>query len=81
MLAHGPANAIAFTVPPAELGDSYSLVPASFRTGDPPPAGRNEMLVAIGALGARAHSFRQIIGRDVPVRRREKGATTDRKQL
>ena len=47
MLAGGPANAIAFTIPPAGLGDSYSLVPAKFRTGNPPPAGRDEMLLAI----------------------------------
>ncbi len=47
MLTGGPANAIAFTIPPAGLGDSYSLVPAGFRTGNPPPAGRDEMLLAI----------------------------------
>jgi FG-GAP-like repeat len=47
MLTGGPANAIAFTIPPAGLGDSYSLVPASFRAGAPPPAGRNEFLLAI----------------------------------
>jgi FG-GAP-like repeat len=47
MLTGGSAHAIAFTIPPAGLGDSYSLVPASFRAGDPPPAGRNEMLLAI----------------------------------
>ena len=47
MLAGGPANAIAFTVPLAGLGDSYSFVPATFRTGDPPPAGRDEMVLAI----------------------------------
>ena len=47
MLAGGPANAIAFTIPPAALGDSYRLVPAGFRTGDPPPAARDEMLLAI----------------------------------
>jgi hypothetical protein len=47
MLGGGPANAIAFTITPAGLGDSYSLVPAGFRTGDPPPSGRDEFLVAI----------------------------------
>ena len=40
--ADGPPNAVGFTITPAGLGDSYSLVPASFRTGDPPPAGRDE---------------------------------------
>ena len=33
------AGAIAFTVDPATLGDTYSLVPAGFRAGSPPPAG------------------------------------------
>ena len=47
MLAGGPANAIAFTVPLAGVGDSYSFVSATFRTGDPPPAGRDEMVLAI----------------------------------
>jgi hypothetical protein len=51
MLAGGPANAIAFTIPPAGLGDSYSLVPAGFRTGNPPPAGRDEFLLAIDSPG------------------------------
>src|SRR5262245_50275475 len=47
MLAGNAATAIAFTIPPAGLGDSYSLVPAMFRTGNPPPAGRDNMLLAI----------------------------------
>ena len=47
MLTGGPANAIAFTIPIAGLGNSYSLVPAGFRTGNPPPAGRNDFLLAI----------------------------------
>ena len=47
MLTGGPANAISFLIPPAGLGDSYSLVAAGFRTGSPPPAGRDEMLLAI----------------------------------
>ena len=38
---------IAFTVPLAGVGDSYSFVPATFRTGNPPPAGRDEMLLAV----------------------------------
>jgi hypothetical protein len=33
MLAGGAANTIAFNITPAGLGDSYSLVPAGFRTG------------------------------------------------
>jgi hypothetical protein len=47
MLTGGPANAIGFTVPLAGVGDSYSFVPANFRTGDPPPAGRDEMVLAV----------------------------------
>ena len=45
MLTGGAANAIAFNIPPAGLGDSYSLVPAGFRTGNPPPVGRDEFLI------------------------------------
>jgi hypothetical protein len=42
-------TAVAFTVPLAGVGDSYSFVPATFRTGSPPPAGRDEMLLAVDA--------------------------------
>lgn len=38
---------VAFTITPAGLGDSYSLVPATFRTGTPPQAGTDEYLLAI----------------------------------
>jgi hypothetical protein len=48
MIAGGPANAIGFTIDPIGLGDSFSLVAASFRTGNPPPGGRQEFLLAIG---------------------------------
>jgi FG-GAP-like repeat len=47
MLAGGPTHAIPFTITPTGLGDSYSLVPASFRAGAPPPNGRDEFLLAI----------------------------------
>ena len=47
MLSGGPANAIGFTIPLAGVGDSYSLVAANFRTGTAPPAGRDEMLLAV----------------------------------
>ena len=46
MLTGGPANAIGFTLGLAGVGDSYSFVAANFRT-DPPPAGRDEMVLAI----------------------------------
>ena len=45
--AGGPHDAIGFTIDAATLGDAYSLVPASFRTGSAPPAGRDEFLLAI----------------------------------
>jgi hypothetical protein len=47
MLSGGSNHAIGFTIDAATLGDAYSLVPASFRTGNPPPAGRDEFLFAI----------------------------------
>src|SRR5438105_3744165 len=47
MLTGGPANAIGFSITPATLGDSYSLVASTFRTGTAPPAGENEFLLAI----------------------------------
>ena len=40
-------GAVAFTVLPAGLGDSYSLVPATFRAGSAPPVGRPEYFMAI----------------------------------
>jgi len=49
MISGGPANAIGFTIGLAGLGDSYSLVPASFRAGSAPPAGEHEFLLAAGA--------------------------------
>jgi Kelch motif len=47
MLAGGPANAIAFSLTPADVGLSYSFLAANQRNGDPPPAGRNAMVLAI----------------------------------
>ena len=49
VLAGGPANAIGFTLGLAGVGDSYSFVAANLRTGDPPPAGRDEMVLAVDA--------------------------------
>jgi hypothetical protein len=62
MLGGGPANAIGFTIPPAGLGDSYSLVAAGFRTGDPPPAGRDEFLVAIDSPASGGVTLTQVHG-------------------
>ena len=49
MLSGGPANAIGFTLGLAGVGDSYSFVAANFRTGNPPPTGRDEMVLAVDA--------------------------------
>jgi len=40
-------TAVAFSITPANLGDSYSLVPATFRVGLAPTAGTPEYLLAI----------------------------------
>ena len=40
-------GAVAFTVLPAGLGDSYSLVPATFRAGSAPPVGTPEYFMAV----------------------------------
>ena len=49
MVNGGSANAIGFSILPANLGDQYSLVPASFRTGDPPPAGQPEWFMDVNS--------------------------------
>ena len=41
------ANAIAFSITAADIGAAYSLVPATFRTGLPPPAGTPEYFLAV----------------------------------
>ena len=48
MVNGGSANAIAFSILPADLGDQYSLVPATFRTGAP-PAGQPEWFMSINS--------------------------------
>jgi hypothetical protein len=63
MLTGGPANAIGFTVPLAGVGDSYSFVAANFRTGDPPPAGRDEMLLAIDSPATGGVTLTQVHAR------------------
>ena len=62
MLTGGSANAIAFTIPPAGLGDSYSLVPATFRTGTAPPAGEDEFLLAIDSPATGGITLTQVKG-------------------
>jgi N-acetylneuraminic acid mutarotase len=63
MLTAGPANAIAFTVPLAGVGDSYSFVGATFRTGDPPPTGRDEMFLAIDSPSTGGVTLTQVHAR------------------
>jgi len=62
MLAGGPAHTIAFNIPPAGLGDSYSLVPAGFRTGNPPPAGRDEFLLSVDSPASGGVTLTQVHG-------------------
>jgi hypothetical protein len=52
MINGGPANTIAFSILPADLGDQYSLLPATFRTGDAPPAGQPEWVMDINSSAA-----------------------------
>jgi len=63
MLAGGPANAIGFTLSATDVGASYSFVAASFRTGNPPPAGRNEMVLAIDSPNNGGVTLTQIHAR------------------
>jgi hypothetical protein len=49
MINGGSANTIAFSILPADLGDQYSLLPATFRTGDAPPAGQPEWFMNINS--------------------------------
>ncbi len=53
---------IAFTIPVAGLGASYSLVPATFRTGDPPPTGRDDFLLAIDSPASNPTTLTQVKG-------------------
>ena len=62
MLTGGPANAIAFTIPIAGFPNGYSLVPATFRTGDPPPAGRDEIILAIDSPANENTPLTQVHG-------------------
>jgi hypothetical protein len=47
MIGGGPTHAVGFTIDVTGLGDSYRLVPASFRTGNPLPTGEKEFLLAV----------------------------------
>src|SRR3954462_14133484 len=62
MLSGGPANTIAFTIPPVGLGPSYSLLPANFRNGSAPPIGEDEFLLAIDSSFNHAVAVTQVKG-------------------
>ena len=49
MVNGGSSNSIGFEIAPADLGDQYSLVPATFRTGTPPPAGQPEWFMDVNS--------------------------------
>src|SRR5581483_1002406 len=52
-----------FTVPLAGVGDSYSFVAANFRTGFPPPTGRDEMVLAVDSPASDGVSLTQVHAR------------------
>src|ERR1043166_1858323 len=62
MLTGGAANAVAFNIPPAGLGDSYSLVAAAFRTGDSPAVGRDEFLLSVDSPATGGVTLTQVHG-------------------
>jgi hypothetical protein len=62
MLTGGPAHTIAFNITPAGLGDSYSLVPAGFRTGNSPPVGRDEFLLSVDSPATGGVTLTQVHG-------------------
>jgi len=68
MIAGMSANAIAITIPPAGLGDSYSLVGATFRTGSAPPAGEDEFFLAIDSPSSGGVTLTQVKGWKYPRR-------------
>ena len=64
MLGGGPANAIGFTVGLAGVGDSYSFVAATQNTtNNPPPTGRDEMVLAIDSPASGGVTLTQVHGR------------------
>ena len=67
MLTGGPANAIGFTLSAADVGASYSFVSATFKAGDPPPTGRNEMVLAIDSPNTGGQTLTQVHARSFHV--------------
>jgi hypothetical protein len=62
MLSGGPTHAIGFSIPIAGLGDSYSLVAATFRTGTAPPAGEDEFILAVDSPASNPTTLTQVKG-------------------
>lgn len=60
MINGGPANTVAFSVDAANAGDTYSLVPATFRTGSPPPAGRDEFFLSVDSPASSGVTLTQV---------------------
>jgi len=63
MLNGNPANAIGFTLSAADVGASYSFVSATFKAGDPPPTGRDEMVLAIDSPSSGGVTLTQVHAR------------------
>jgi N-acetylneuraminic acid mutarotase len=63
MLTGGPANAIGFTLSATDVGASYSFVSATFKAGDPPPTGRDEMVLAIDSPSTGGVTVTQVHAR------------------
>jgi hypothetical protein len=54
------AGAVAFTITAANIGDAYSLVAATFRTGSPPPVGTPEYFLAVDSPASAGVSLTQV---------------------
>src|SRR4029077_1851011 len=64
MLTGGPAHAIGFTLSATDVGASYSFVAATAKPiGDPAPAGRNEMVLAIDSPASGGVTLTQVHAR------------------
>src|SRR5205823_13065122 len=59
----GSTHAIGYTLSAADVGDSYSFVASTFRTGLPPPAGRNAFVLAIDSPASGGVTLTHIHGR------------------
>jgi hypothetical protein len=64
MLMGMPTHAIGFTLSAADVGASYSFVAATAKPfGDPPPTGRNEMVLAIDSPASGGVTLTQVHAR------------------